>query len=114
MAVRASADGAAIQTPVIPQRAGKRSRNVRSSTIPLRAEMSAELNASPQLVKYMEFVTSYPMIKKVSAQNRNPVATISPTPLLHPKRSAYLLPRIQKHAADRAPSINRILFVILR
>ena len=114
IAVKPSAAGAAIQTPFIPQIAGKRSRNVRRSTIPLKAEMTAELNASPQLVKYMEFVTSYPMIKKVTEQNRNPVAAIFSTLLLHPKRPAYLLPRIQKHTANNVPTPNKILFVILR
>lgn len=67
MAVKASVAGAAIHTPVIPQIAGKRKINARRSTIPLRAEIMAEFRASPQLVKYMEFVTSYPMIRKVTA-----------------------------------------------
>lgn len=58
MAVIASVAGAAIQTPVIPQMAEKRKIKVRSSTIPLKEEMMAEFRASPQLVKYMEFMVS--------------------------------------------------------
>lgn len=35
--------------------------------MPLRDEMRAELRASPQLVKYMELITSYPMNRNVTA-----------------------------------------------
>ena len=67
MAVKASVAGAAIHTPVIPHIAGKIITNASSSTIPLRSEMIAELKASPQLVKYIEFITSYPIIRNVTA-----------------------------------------------
>ena len=65
--VRTSVAGAASHTPVIPQRAEKRKVNPRSRTMPRKDEMRAELRASPQLVKYMELITSYPMNRKVTA-----------------------------------------------
>ena len=67
--VRDSEAGAASHTPVIPQRAEKRNVNPRRRMMPLRDEMSAELSASPQLVKYIEFITSYPMNRNRNLSN---------------------------------------------
>ena len=58
IAVMLSVTGAAIHTPVIPHMAGKINVNASSRTIPLRDEMSADDLASPQLVKYIELITS--------------------------------------------------------
>ena len=65
--VSTSVAGAASHTPVIPQRAEKRKVNPRRRTTPRKDEMRAELRASPQLVKYMELITSYPMNRNVTA-----------------------------------------------
>lgn len=59
IAVSTSVAGAASHTPAIPQRAEKRKVNPRRRTMPRKDEMSAELSASPQLVKYMELITSF-------------------------------------------------------
>ena len=59
--------GVAIHTPVIPQIAGKTRVNIKSKTSPRNAEISAEAFASPQLVKYIELITLYPIMKKVTA-----------------------------------------------
>ena len=79
IAVNASVHGAANHTPVIPRKAGKINVNARSKTTPLSAEIRAEDFASPQLVKYMELITSYPIITNVVTYTLNPEATISTT-----------------------------------
>ena len=57
-AVKVSVHGAAIHTPFIPKIAGRINVNTNNSTIPRSAEMIADDLASPQLVKYMELITS--------------------------------------------------------
>ena len=66
-AVKISVAGATNHTPVIPQRAGNMNVNANRRTTPLRDDMIAELNASPQPVKYIEFITSKPITKNVAA-----------------------------------------------
>ena len=61
-----SVAGAEIHTPVIPKRAENRKVNPRRRIMPLKDEMRAELYASPQLVKYMELITLYPMKRNVT------------------------------------------------
>ena len=79
IAVNVSVAGVAIHTPVIPHMAGKTKVNISSRTNPRREEIRADDPASPQLVKYMELITSYPMNKNVTAKKRKPDNTISAT-----------------------------------
>ena len=58
IAVSASVHGVASQTPVIPRMAGRISVKARSNMIPLSDEITADDFASPQLVKYIELITS--------------------------------------------------------
>ena len=67
IAVKVSVHGAVSQTPVIPSIAGRISVNAKSRTIPLSEEISADDFASPQLVKYIEFTTLYPIARNVTA-----------------------------------------------
>ena len=67
IAVSVSAQGDAIHTPFIPKIAGNISINASNSTIPRSDEIIADDFASPQLVKYMEPVTSYPIARNVIA-----------------------------------------------
>ena len=57
-AVNVSVHGAAIHTPFIPNIAGSMNVNPNNSTIPRSDDMIADDLASPQLVKYMEPITS--------------------------------------------------------
>ena len=67
IAVSISEHGAVSHTPVIPKIAGKTSVNPKRKTIPLNVEMIADDPASPQLVKYIEFTTLYPITRNVTA-----------------------------------------------
>ena len=71
--------------------------------------MIADDPASPQLVKYIEFTTLYPIVRNVTAK---PVATISATLLLHPNKPAYCFPATKNAIAIINPIINNILFVV--
>ena len=67
IAVSISEHGAVSHTPIIPKITGKTSVNPKRKTIPLNVEMIADDPASPQLVKYIEFTTLYPIARNVTA-----------------------------------------------
>jgi len=84
IAVNPSVHGAASHTPFIPSIAGRIKIKANNNTIPRSPEINADDFASPQLVKYIELITSYPMTRNVTVYSVNPVETISATSLLHP------------------------------
>ena len=94
--------------------AGRINVNAVSNTIPLSADINADDFTSPQLVKYIELVTSYPIIRNESEWKQKPDATISATSLLHPNAPAYVFPDSMNIKANIAPITNIILLVISR
>ena len=67
IAVSVSEHGALSHTPVIPKIAESANVNPKRKTIPLNVDIIADDLASPQLVKYIEFTTLYPIARNVTA-----------------------------------------------